>query len=212
MHKILWKFVQLAKKEIIQNDFECIFSPHKKIMYGDGTMAEGFLDVQKKLLKCASKAEKWGEIFLHEYNHFIQYLLKTPHWKKYMNYPKDDFFFDWILGKKYNEQTLSKTHELVRNVELECERMTVQMIKKNGLPINLEQYIKTAAAYVYFYNFARKYRVWYKPECPPNKSKNIMALMPKTLNGSFTKMPHKILKAYESYYLNDDRRIYGRKR
>jgi hypothetical protein len=57
--------------------------------------------------------------------------------------------------------------------------------------------IRKANAYIYFYHWMRKTRMWSKPENMPYANKNIIKEMPTNLRGKYTSMPKKVEKLFK---------------
>jgi hypothetical protein len=122
----------------------------------------------------------WFPILLHEYNHMLQWIEKTRHWTKKSEKLGEDFF-EWLEGdKEFSKEKLKKIIKSVRDCEVDCEERTAKMIKENPqIGLNVDQYIKEANAYLFFYKIVEKYRKWSKSA--PYRIKEIVELMPNAI-------------------------------
>lgn len=148
---------------------------------------------------------RWFPTFVHEYNHFKQKKNKTSAWMVLDDCKvegSEDPIFDWINDKiKISDSDIKKIIDGQRDMELECERNTIQDIKDHNLPVELEWYSKTCAAYIYFYNFVYENKSWSKWGKEPYKSKEILAKMPDNLDGDFSTTPKSILQLMKKHCL-----------
>lgn len=192
-------FLDIAVQDLKDNGMKVVFSRYDRIRFeDDSSLVLGYFDPHYKILKLANIEENFST-FIHEYNHFKQHQENTEIWRLDL---KSDLW-DWVAGKiEYTPEKLEKRIASCRDVELDCERRTLIMIKKFGLSVDLKEYTKEAASYVYYYNYLAKSRKWFKRTEAPYNNKELLAAMPKNLNGDFSKTPKRIWKLYEKYYGN----------
>jgi hypothetical protein len=84
-------------------------------------------------------------------------------------------------------------------VEVDCEKRTVEKIKKYGLDsiINIDEYIQKSNAYVLFYLWMRKNRKWYTIGKEPYNIPDVVSVMPKTFDIDYTELSPDILDAFD---------------
>jgi len=134
---------------------------------------------------------------VHEYSHFEQWTEGS----KFFSGGRVNFDYSWTIvqrwmdGEKFTNQTVKKAMDVVRACELDCERRSVENIKKYKIPVNVKNYCKRASSYIYFYNFVKKYKIWDTKHNPADFPV-IIKEMPDNLNGDYTKTPRKIMKLY----------------
>jgi hypothetical protein len=168
-----------------------------------GTCYSGEFDCEKRFIKLAIKGdeeEDWIPVLIHEFCHFIQWKRGTKAWKKVENYKNyningdlSGLIFNWVMGKiEIPKKDLRKIISRLKDMELECERMTIKFIKKFNLKIDTKEYCKSAALYIYFYDIVRKYRMWNELSLDINEDD--WHLLPNNLNNKFKKLPKKIEK------------------
>jgi hypothetical protein len=141
-------------------------------------------------------------LIVHEYGHFRQWKEKREAYTITYNHPMkeelgekslEDAFFKWLEGsKELDEEAIKFTCDIARDLELDCERVTVELIKKYDLPIDIEDYCRRASAYVYFYNILPETRQWYVIGKEPYNIPEIVELMPVNLDGDYTTIPEEV--------------------
>ncbi len=88
-----------------------------------------------------------------------------------------------------------------KELELDCERRAVKKIKKFDLPLDVEEYIKQASAYIHYYNYMQLRRNNYTPGKEPYYNNTITSAMPKTLRGKYKRLPKNIIPLYDKLLL-----------
>lgn len=103
-----------------------------------------------------SLADNYG-IFVHEYSHFCQWRDKIPLWD--VARIANNNFDEWLRGEKeyFSEEDLRYIQEL----ELDCDKRALELIKVNNLPIDVNQYIKESNGYILSYNLIYQNREFY---------------------------------------------------
>ena len=98
--------------------------------------------------------DEWFPIFVHEYCHYLQWS-KTPEiWKKY---DKPSEHLHQLLYE--DRPTISKKYlHLLQEVELNCDKMAIELIKKHKLKVNLKDYIVDSNLYIACYPLIAKYK------------------------------------------------------
>jgi len=145
----------------------------KEIVGGYG----GWFDPNRKELVCAYKSSNGFETLIHEYHHFLQWKNRPHFWKKCSG--NDNPFLSWLHGDETSKNKLTRAFNKAIELERDCEINSVKFIKKHGLNVDIERYIREANAYLYSYHYVKKYRNW-----PPT------TIYTKKL---IEKMPNKIL-------------------
>lgn len=159
----------------------------------DGNVkCSGYFDDDKKVLAVAMKSSLALEILVHEFGHLTQYLENCEPWKNLGN--SLDKTFDWLAGK--NVRQINNSIDKARDMELDNEKRSVQIIKDFNLNIDIDWYIKRANSYVYFYNWMKTTRRWSSPNNSPYKNKRLLQVMPKTFQKSYRTIPKRIEKVF----------------
>ena len=153
----------------------------------------GYFDDEGKMLVVAMKSPLALEILVHEFGHLTQYVDNCKPWKNLGN--SLDKMTDWLSGK--NIRQYSRYIDLARNMELDNEKRSVQIIKDFGLNIDIESYIRRANSYIYFYNWMKTTRRWSSPTNSPYKNSALLEVMPKTFQKSYRTIPKHIAKVFK---------------
>lgn len=152
-------------------------------LYIAGSKVEGYYcGDSKELAICIGSDLDWVSTLVHEYNHFIQHQNKSKYWQALTFDGKQayELWWNWIEREiELSEEELNSVVRRIQDVEYECECMTIKMIEEYNLPVNLEEYILSSNSYLYFYQYAKKYRTWYSENGSP-KNDHVYARMPKT--------------------------------
>lgn len=142
--------------------------------------------------------KKWLSTFVHESCHLDQWLEQSPIWTQRVGRYKPLNLFDkWLAGKIELDRNL-KNHMIscILNIELDCEKRTVDKIIQNDLPINLHNYIKKSNAYVWSYRIIQRTRNWQHSSVYDNPE--ILKLMPCEFIDDYSRMPSKIRESFLS--------------
>lgn len=143
--------------------------------------------------------KQWSPIFVHEYCHFLQWLDNDQQWKDY--YKLNDKTIDKIFhNKPVTKEALEKNLNICKNLELDCEKRTVALLKKYKIDIDISEYIRNANVYIHFYNYMKQYRQWYTPNNVPYKIPALLNTASPTFYKNYDEIPEKLLKEYEKYF------------
>ncbi len=173
-------FLEFVKDECAIYGVTTIFSDTARVDSGDGILCSGFFSTSmtdpadpRLAVALASPAETWLPILVHEYCHMCQWLDNDPLWQD----AEDEVFMGWLTGtKELDPVQLEREFRYTRDMELDCEKRAIRLIKEWQLPISVSHYYKTANAYLSFYAVARDVRSWY--EHPIYAVPEILCLMP----------------------------------
>ena len=158
------KFIRDIKKDCEKHNVEFILSKTKNVPYGEtGYPVSGyFIDYGKPRLGVAIGCpdDMWIPILAHESSHMDQWIEKSPFWINSFIDGKEavDHIELWVNGKEYNEEELNKIFNAAIDVELDCEKRTIEKIKKYNLPINIEIEIQKANCYPWLYIMIKRLR------------------------------------------------------
>lgn len=191
------EFLDYVKAECRKHKIKVLFPRTKNVNYpGDGiSKVSGYFDEDNKTLACAlgKPTEQWLSILVHEFNHMQQSIEKAKVWTdietRYYEY--GEVLDSFLNGKKYPSRVIKECIRRNRDMELDCEIRSVDMIRYFGLNINVEEYIKQANSYVYFYTVMGITKRWC--DKPPYAIREIVECM-----------PTKFLKPDEYNYIDKD--------
>jgi hypothetical protein len=171
----------------------------KYIKLSDNLKVGGYFDAgdtkQRPVLACAMGNKFATSILIHESCHLDQWAKKTDIWKKIDGIELID---EWLSGKEIDEKKLNNIFKKVIELELDCEKRSVEKIKRYGIPLDIEKYKQRANAYILFYNYVKKHRKWSIPGNPPYGDK-ILSYSPKRWLKNYNKIPKKLEEAYDKY-------------
>jgi hypothetical protein len=139
----------------------------------------------------------WLPTYVHEYAHFLQWQEGFP---GYNDYPMDELE-DWTRGSIYI--TPGRAWEITRaiqRVELDAERKVGDLVKEYGLPVDMEQYNKSANAYLLMYNVIALFGSW--PVHIPYERAELCDIMPPTLDIDYNTGHIPYVKEYLKHCFN----------
>lgn len=106
------------------------------------------------LLKIATGGEydDWFTTFIHETSHLDQFLEFSPYWNNVFIggiHNSNSLIDKYLIGEPYNKSLLRKAVKAVTALEWDCERRAIEKIKEYAIPIDVENYILNANAYLF---------------------------------------------------------------
>jgi hypothetical protein len=199
----------MSKNTNVENFIKYVVSECKKhgvkvkeykrgyIKLTDNIKCAGFFDDNTKppTLAYAKGREDYLELLVHEFCHMTQWLDKIELWgKASVSLEK---MWEW-LGNKDKKIVGIRSHiDIARDLELDNEKRSVEMIKKWNLPIDVPTYTKKANAYVLFYNHLKTSRNWSVPGNSPYGNKRILDSMSDKFDMDYDKLSDEIKKMFK---------------
>jgi hypothetical protein len=163
-------FICKVVNELIDDKFSVLINYNKELSLG------GSFDYSNREF-IVSMATKGGfEVFIHEYSHFLQWKNEKKYFMSLIN--NCYIVFDWLDGTFYKKAIVTEAIKGVIELEWDCERKSIDLIKKYKLDVNIEEYCKSANSYLLFYNIVRQERNWYGKE---GGNKKLLDTMPVTI-------------------------------
>ena len=150
------KFIAKAITELLEDDFSIRLPMTRSI---DGKYGGWFNDdkTQKEFV-VAMKRDCSFEIFVHEYCHYLQW---KHHRRFFTKKAKGcDVVFNWLDGKRYSKKAVSQGIRDAIELEWHCETLVLQTIKRYKLDIDVDNYVRGANCYLFFYHTIEKLRAW----------------------------------------------------
>lgn len=159
----------------------------------DGVKCGGFFcgEELKLAVGVDRDEEQWLGILLHEYSHLTQWAEDSAIWRE--DERVSGGTDDWLSGKPV--RNAKHKIEVRRELEADCERRTIRLVKELQAPIDLEHYARAANSYIHFYNVMRDTRKWYRDGMGPYTRPDILAMCRPTLDRDFSKTPPKLYAA-----------------
>lgn len=159
----------------------------------------GYFDENPLTLAVAVKGsyKKWLPVFVHESCHMDQWLEQDPVWtKRVSRYKALNLFDKWLSGKiKLDKYIKKDLIDCILNIELDCEKRTVEKIIRNKLPIKLETYIRKSNAYVWSYRILQKTRSW--DHCTVYDHPLVLKTMPTEFIEDYSRLPVEIREVFD---------------
>lgn len=187
------EFLKYVKKRCEKRGVKVFLGKGKKVKC-DSVLTSGYFDEVNKVLAVAMGGNRPIEILAHEFSHFTQWDEQCAIWVKAVKYEAIENFWAYVTGQKSNNPI--KSLSISRDLELDCEKRTIELIKCHGLDIDIDYYHKKANAYVYFYNWMKESKRWCKPDNTPYNNKRIVEAMPNHFNNDYTILPEKFRKIF----------------
>lgn len=154
-----------------------------------GKLSNGLFMESPPTLVVAMKQpiDKWLPVLLHEYSHMTQWIDELPLFTdRYIDgFGINSLITLWINHRiELSKEQLNDYIQRIQNLELDCEKRTVNNIKLFGLPIKIDEYIQKANSYIFFYKIVRHSRCWYKIGKEPYNLRKVWRWMPKDFNNN----------------------------
>ena len=186
------KFIEHVKRHCKELGIKCDIRNVSYVKLSSHTRCSGWFDSDNKQLVAAMNSPDGLGVLVHEYAHLTQWQDKIPMWNKTSH--SLSIIDKWLSGKEVND--IEKHISNARNLELDNEKRTVKLIKKWGLSIDVEEYVKKANAYVIFYTWMLITRKWSKPNNSPYKNERVLEVMSPKFNMGYSKISKKVLKVF----------------
>jgi hypothetical protein len=173
------------------------FKPYKRsyIKLTDGIKCGGFFDDNAKppILAFAQGREDFLGLMVHEYCHMTQWLDQIPLWAE--SETALSIMWNWLAGEDHED--IDWAIGIARDLELDNEKRTTEMIIKWNLPIDPVEYVKKSNAYVLFYNYIKTTRKWSEPDNSPYTNMNIVNAMSDKFDMDYEKLSDELLEIYK---------------
>lgn len=153
----------------------------------------GYFDGDFKELVVAAKRKDWVEILVHEYGHLTQWAEQCKEWVACGG--TIDHVERWLSGERV-KHVFNHIRSL-RDLELDNEKRSVELIKRFDLPVDTKRYIKKANGYVYFYTWMMKTRRWSGLDNSPYSNENIISAMPEEFQENYENVPDYVAKVFK---------------
>jgi hypothetical protein len=188
------EFIKYVKSECKKHNIKCVLKNTKTVRLTDNNdRCSGYFD-EESLVVAMNRPDAL-QILVHEYGHLTQWVEQCEPWVYSVKNNSHDKLYRWLAGE--NIRDIKKAISICRDLELDNEKRSVKIIKEFNLPIDTNMYIKTANAYVQFYNYILISRKWCTPNNTPYKNKYLLEVMPSKFNMNYNKLTNKLLKIFK---------------
>jgi hypothetical protein len=138
---------------------------NKRRVTADGSRVSGYFDDENKVMAVGVLGHhlKWLGVFVHETCHCDQWWEKdSSYFKRIKGYEPHVLYGQWIdhVVEFTPEQSDAVFHAIM-DLELNNEKRSLNKIKEFDLPIDHEDYIRKANAYVLYHKALQIKRKWY---------------------------------------------------
>lgn len=175
--------------------------PKSKSVFHKGVCCAGYFDEDalEFAVACGKSSKKWLSIFVHETCHIDQWAEATDIWYKKVNGLEPTTLIDeWIENKiELDPYTLGKAFDAIVNIELDCEKRSIEKIKTHNLPIKIDTYIRKSNAYVWSYRLIQETRDW--DHSAAYETPEVWRAMPKHFDNDYNKLPDDIRSVFYQY-------------
>lgn len=187
------RFINWVKKQCKENGIKCDLRKVKYLKLSGNIKCSGYFDEDERKLVVAMNRPDWLGILVHEYCHLTQWTDGVKVWTKGCEgLTKVE---EWLEGKSVRGIKTALAQS--RDLELDNEKRSVALMKKWGLKIDIDDYIRKANAYVMFYNYMYHSRKWSSPDNSPYSNPNIISKMSNKFNMRYKQMSERLLKLYK---------------
>ena len=162
----------------------------------------GSFDESAKELNVGISDPDFLEILVHEFNHFIQWSEQEPLYLKISegDSSMSEQLWAWLDHEiELPKERVSEIIQSIIDMELDCERRSVKMIKEFSLPIYLKEYIFLSYTYLNFYNYVKIHRTWFKQNVGLSDIKELRECKNIHLRGKFRRLPKGFEEIFRKY-------------
>lgn len=206
--KHLGQFVKHVKAVAKRHGVEVHLISKRAITTNEGLLVNGYFQSEStpgELVVAVGRPEKeWALALAHEYCHMQQWIQQSKMWLSTLSKQGIDYasvIDTWLSGLcELSEKQKTKVFNTTINMELECEQMAVQLIKKHPAfaGTSVSEYIQKSNAYLNFYHHVARSRQWYTAGRAPYQIPEIWQKMPTKFQKDYTTFPY--ARLYKSVY------------
>lgn len=193
------QLLKTIKFECKANNIQLYLGAGKSVRTPDGFKCGGYFCAEGRKLAVARKNSNWVMILLHEYCHLLQWLENCEEWAN-SNKFRIDYISAWLSNRYVRKSKLDDVFYKTMALEHDCEKRRIDyLIKMKVSKFKIKQEIQKSNAYILFYLYVKKNRIWNLPKYP-SKIKKIWSECPKNFNYNIHTSFQRIEHLYE-YHL-----------
>lgn len=174
--------------------------PFTKSVIHSGTRCAGYFEQDPlEFAVAVGRSHKfWLCTFVHETCHIDQWSEDIPIWYEKVNgLDPLDLMDEWLQGSiELDKETINKIFNIVIEIELDCEKRSVEKIKQYNLPIKIDTYIRKSNAYVWSYRLIQTTKIW--DHAGAYEFPEVWRKMPKHFNNDYSCLPEPISNIFYS--------------
>lgn len=191
-------FIEKILADCKKNSVKFIVGKGKQIRYDNNTKVGGYFSDFPPVLAYAGGHKDFLELLIHESSHMDQWTDKMSLYMKSRKKDDDGIFDKWLAGTDVSKRKINFIIDRIQAIELDCEKRSVEKIKKYGLPVDVESYIRKSNSYIFLYTLIKENRKWTKTG--PYRIKEIVDAMPNKFLKDYSKMSTKLKDLYQACY------------
>jgi hypothetical protein len=159
----------------VENKIKMILIPQKTHKGIGGWVKEG--EFGTCLDPSGNYETNWG-IFVHESCHVDQMIDKNSIWYDESFNTEKDWLDLHTKGETKKSEKVKKYFKKIMELELDCEKRSVEKIKKYNLNIDINSYIKSGNSYLFSYYCFYHLKCWYHHKYRIYDQNHIIESMP----------------------------------
>lgn len=191
------RFMRHIAAHLREYGFRLIYGRGETVNAG-GYRIPAYMDDANRIVRVARKARCWFQNLVHEYAHFLQWLDgarvftgSAPHINRVDR---------WLGGKDCDAVALRRSFRAIRDLEMDCERRTVELIRRHGLSIDVRRYTKHAHLYIYGHYLMEQTRKPWPFSRSIYRSRRLVEMAPSTFRvRSHRRIPRRMRRALEAF-------------
>lgn len=185
-------FISIVSKTLKKHKHSLRLVLGSGLYIGNSKVDGYYCEDEKEIAIHVNNDVEWISTLAHEYNHFIQKITNSKKWLDLNDSTGEayDKWWDWLEREiELDDKELNSIVTKIQDVEHECEVMTIETIKKYNLPVNLDEYILSSNSYIMFFQYAKKYRLWYSDTGSPRNEEVYLRLSKTKMVDSYSHLP-----------------------
>lgn len=193
------KFIELELDKCRQHGIS-IKMPFKKTVIHSGVKCAGYFESDPlEFAVAVGRSHKfWLNTFVHETCHIDQWRENIPIWYEKVNGEEPlDLMDQWLQGfVELDQETVNAIFNIAVEIELDCEKRSVEKIKKYNLPIKIDTYTRKSNAYVWSYRLIQTTKIW--DHTGAYEFPEVWRNMPNHFNNDYSCLPEPISNIFYS--------------
>ncbi len=173
-------FLDHVRAECRRYKVRLYLSRGRNIRCDDGAMATGEFEgwrwegtLRVSVGRCYQSA--WLGVMAHEFGHMMQWVEHDAAWRAVGG---SNRLFRWLDHKvECRPATVLRDIRAHQAMELDADRRALAMIRRFDLPVDRDEYVRAANAYIWSYVYTAAHRRWNGVSSPPS----VLAMMPTRL-------------------------------
>lgn len=138
----------------------------------------------------------WVPVLVHESCHMDQWIEDKK--RAIDNSYANGSLYDWMIGKKkLGKNQLKKVIENIIMYELDCEKQSIEKLKKWDVPISLDIYIQKANTVLYSYLYMMETRYSILSSLPQPMWIQAWNRAPKEFQDEYTTIPKEVREIFD---------------